>query len=175
MFTQMQKMHNKNTIRILAIDPGFDRVGMAVLECDSKKKESLVFSSCIQTISSFPLHARIRTVGEEIKKIIVQYRPSALAVESLIFNTNQKTAMGVAHARGVIMYEASSHDLEIYEYTPLQIKVAVTGYGRASKEQVIEMVERLIEIPPLSKNKKRLDDEYDAIAIGLTHAAHVRG
>jgi len=156
-------------MKILAIDPGFERIGIAILE---KKlgKEELVYSECFKTSVALSFSLRLRAIGEKIKKTIENFNPQELAIETLIFNTNQKTVMKVSEARGVILYEASLQNIKIFEYTPLQVKIAVTGYGRATKNQVTSLVKKLIVIP----DKKRLDDEYDAIAIGLTHMATVR-
>ncbi|MCX6755818.1 MAG: crossover junction endodeoxyribonuclease RuvC, partial [Candidatus Nomurabacteria bacterium] len=93
-----------------------------------------------------------------------EYKPTALAIEKLFFTTNQKTVMGVAEARGVIVYSAIKHGLKIFEYTPPQIKIAVTGYGKSDKSAVMSMVPKLIKIEKIIKS----DDELDAIAIGLT-------
>ncbi|MEK9131891.1 MAG: crossover junction endodeoxyribonuclease RuvC [Patescibacteria group bacterium] len=151
-------------MRILSIDPGYERVGIAVIEKLPKQKEVLVYSDCFKTVKEEKLPARIALIGQEIKKLIKEYQPERLAIEKLYFTTNQKTAMGVAEARGVIMYEGSLADLTIHEYTPLEIKVAVTGYGKSDKKQMISMIPRLLKI---DKNIAH-DDEYDAIAVGIT-------
>lgn len=152
------------SLRILAIDPGYDRVGIAVIEKVPKQKEVLLYSDCFQTPKKETLSNRIALIGKEIKKLITEYKPERLAIEKLYFTNNQKTAMGVAEARGVIMYEASLADMKIYEYTPPEIKVAVTGHGASDKKQIISMIPRLIKI-----NKEIAhDDEYDAIAVGIT-------
>jgi crossover junction endodeoxyribonuclease RuvC len=151
-------------MRILSIDPGFERVGIAVIEKTFLKKDLLVYSNCFKTSAKIPFPHRLRDIGLEIGKVIKKYKPESLAIEKLYFTTNQKTAMGVAEARGVIIYEASKNGLSIYEYTPPQIKVAVTGYGKATKSMVMSMVPKLIELPSDIKS----DDEIDAIAIGLT-------
>lgn len=158
-------------MRILAIDPGFERVGIAIIEAERGEKEKLLYSECFKTSRKDLFPIRLFSIGKEVRRIIKQYKPNVLAVETLLFNTNQKTVMGVSEARGVIVYEASSCGLRVSEYTPLQVKIAVTGYGRATKEQVMIMIPRLINLP---KSKKRLDDEYDAIAIGITHAVSRR-
>ncbi len=159
-------------MRILGIDPGFERLGIAILEkSKNDKKERVVFSECFKTSSKLDFSERLRLIGEEIRKIIQEYKPEVLAIETLFLNTNQKTVMRVAEARGVVVYEASRTGLEIFEATPLQVKVATTGYGRASKEQIMKMVKILVEID----NIKKLDDELDAIAIALTALAHKRG
>ena len=136
---------------LLAIDPGFERIGIAVINKERGEKE-------------ISFHERLKLIGEKMEEIIKKYKPKAFAIEKLYFTTNQKTVMGVSEARGVIVYIAIKNNLKIFEYTPPQIKVAVTGYGKADKNMVIDMVSKLIKIP---KNKKQ-DDELDAIAIGLT-------
>ena len=155
---------------ILAIDPGYDRLGIAILEKKSGK-EILLHSECFSPEKNKAEEKRIFLIGEKIGKIITKYKPEALALESLFFNKNQKTALLVAETRGVIMYEASRSKMSIKQFTPLQVKIAITGYGRSEKKQVSEMVKKLIEI---EKEGKILDDEYDAIAIGLTYFASVR-
>ena len=151
-------------MRILAIDPGFERIGIAVIDKKNEPKNLLVYSSCFKTSSKIPFHARLTLIGDEIERVIKKYKPAALAIEKLYFTTNQKTVMGVSEARGVIVYSASRNDLLVFEYTPPQIKVAVTGYGKSTKEGVMSMVPKLIEV----KNNTNSDDELDAIAIGIT-------
>ncbi|OGI95503.1 hypothetical protein A2917_03025 [Candidatus Nomurabacteria bacterium RIFCSPLOWO2_01_FULL_42_17] len=164
-------------MRILGIDPGFERLGIAVLEkaasakgYGAPKKEQVIFSECFKTSAKLDFAQRLNLIGEEIKKIIKEYQPEVLAIETLFLNTNQKTVMRVAEARGVAVYEASRAGLKIFEASPPQIKVATTGYGRANKEQMIKMIKILVEI---EKNKTS-DDELDAIAIALTAFAHMR-
>jgi len=157
-------------MKIIAIDPGFERVGIALIERDLKKKDTLLFSECFKTSSKLVLSERLKNIGERIEEIIKEYKPESLAIEKLFFTTNQKTVMGVSEARGVIIYCSIKNNLNIFEYTPPQIKVAVTGYGRADKNMVISMVPKLIQI-----NKEiKLDDEMDAIAIGITHLSTIR-
>lgn len=151
-------------MKIIAIDPGFERVGIAVLERKPKEKDSLVYSNCFKTSAKIPFHERLVAIGSEVEKIIKKYKPIALSIEKLYFTTNQKTVMGVSEARGVIVYSASKNGLLIFEYTPPQIKVAVTGYGKADKSMVMSMVPKLIQMGSASNS----DDELDAIAIGLT-------
>lgn len=162
--------------RILAVDPGYDRLGVAVLE-KQNGKECVLFSCCVVTDKKEPHQKRLLDIGEGVRKVIADWSPKALAIETLFLVTNHKTAMKVAEARGVILYEATKAGLDVHEYTPLQVKIAVTGYGRSDKKQVTEMVKRLVSLPlPLPSSKegevKRLDDEYDAIAVGLTCLAH---
>lgn len=151
-------------MRILSIDPGYERVGIAVIEKTSDKKDCLLFSECFKTSTKIPFSERLNKIGQEVEIIIKKYKPVALAIEALYFTTNQKTVMGVSEARGVIMYVAAKNNLKIYEYTPPQIKVAVTGYGKATKEMVMSMIPRLINM----EKKTSSDDELDAIACGLT-------
>lgn len=154
-------------MKIIAIDPGYERVGIAILEKKSGKKETVLYSDCFRTSPKLNHSARVALIGGEIKRIIELYLPSKMAIEKLFFTTNQKTAMLVSEARGAIIYEGSKNNLEIKEFTPLEVKVAVTGYGRSDKKQVILMVEKLVV---LNKNIK-YDDEYDAVAVGITFFA----
>lgn len=166
-------------MRILGIDPGYERLGIAILEKTSGK-EKVVFSECFKTSAKLKFEERILLIGIEVKKIIKKYKPEILAIETLFLNTNQKTAMRVAETRGVIIYQAFFLGLKIFETTPLQIKIATTGYGKANKEQVMKMVKILVDIKDIKirqneKEKKQIyDDELDAIAIALTGFAHIR-
>mgnify|MGYP001573241592 CR=1 len=158
-------------MKIIAIDPGFDRCGVCILEKNEQTgKETLVYSECVQTGRELPFSDRLHILGTEVSRIITQHSPTVLALEELFFKNNQKTAMKVAEARGMILYLGKAHGLSVAEYTPLQIKTAITGYGRADKAQVSMMVYKLIEIP----TGKKLDDELDAIACGLTHFAYYK-
>lgn len=153
-------------MRIIAVDPGYERLGIAILE--KNKEEELVFSECFKTKSSLPFIERLELIGREVERIINEFEPETLAIENLFISTNQKTAMRVAEVRGAILYQARILGLSVYEYTPLQIKTATTSYGKATKKQVEDMVKRII---PKSKTLKQ-DDEIDAIAIGITHFAY---
>jgi crossover junction endodeoxyribonuclease RuvC len=174
--------------RILGIDPGYERMGIAVLEkvasappslkatagqskgYGEPRRECVIFSECFKTSAKLDFSERLKLIGLEVKKIIKEYKPEVLAIETLFLNTNQKTVMRVAEARGVVIYEASVAGLKIFEASPPQIKIATTGYGRANKDQMIKMVKILVEV---EKNKTS-DDELDAIAIALTAFAHLR-
>ena len=155
-------------MKILAIDPGYERLGIAVIEKESNAtKERIIFSDCIQT-SSKEIHAsRLAKIAEALKEIIDTYSPATLATEKLFFSKNQKTALLVAEARGVILAECARRGLRVFEYDPSAIKIAVTGHGKSDKRQVINMTQKLIRIEKTIKH----DDEYDAIAIGLTYFA----
>lgn len=157
----------RGTNVVLAIDPGIERLGIAVLE-RSEGKEKLLHSECFRTKSKLARGERLRLVGEKIAEIVSSWKPSALAIETLFFNQNITSGIGVAEARGVVLYEASRGGLEICEYGPQAVKIAVTGYGAANKKQVEMMVCRLLGI---GKSRKMLDDELDAIALGITHLA----
>src|SRR3989344_4400589 len=158
-------------MRILGIDPGFERLGVAILEKPARnefhsggnkgdKKERVLFSECFKTSAKLEFPERLFLIGKEIKKIIKKFQPEILAIETLFFTSNQKTVMHVAEVRGVAIFEAS----------PPKIKIAITGYGKANKEQVMKMVRVLVEIAKF----KTSDDELDAIAIALTAFAHMR-
>lgn len=155
--------HKKTGHRVLAVDPGFDRVGVAILE-DGR----LLYSGCIVTNRKDRYERRLAHIGEETRKLIEEWQPQALAMETLFFNQNTSTAMKVAEARGLILYEAAKAGLVFCEYSPQAIKIAVTGYGRATKSQIESMVIRLLKMPAAAK---KLDDEMDAIALGITHLA----
>jgi len=157
-------------MKILGIDPGFERMGTAVLEKE-KGKDTLLYSGCFKTPASLAFNKRLALIGGEVKRVADKYSPDVLAIETLLFNNNKKTAMMVAEARGVMVYEGALKNLDICEYTPLQIKIAVTGYGRADKNQVNIMVKQLINI----EKKVKYDDEMDAIAICLTCSASHNG
>lgn len=151
---------------VLGIDPGYDRLGVAIVKKEGGKEE-LIFSDCFLSDKKNTLGERLLEIGNELENLIKKYRPEATATEKLYFTVNQKTAMAVAEARGVISYLSAKHKIPLFEYTPPEIKLTVTGYGNANKKQVAEMIPRLIKI---SKSIK-YDDEYDAVAIALTHLA----
>ena len=153
---------------VLGVDPGFDRIGVAVLN-----KDKVLFSHCIQTTKKSSHEKRLFEIGSEIAKIVKKYNPTDLAIESLFFNQSVTNALRVAEARGVIIYEATLAGLDVFEYSPQAIKIAVTGYGKASKDQVETMVRKLVKID--KTEKKKLDDEVDAIALCITHLASKKG
>jgi len=156
-------------MRVLAFDPGYDRLGVAVLE-HHDGKERLLFSTCVMTDKTAPLPDRLLTIGEAVAKLLATHTPDAVAIETIFFNKNIKTAIGVAQARGIIIFLAKQSGSTVYEFGPQEIKIAVTGYGASDKTAVYHMLERLITNIP----KKAHDDEYDAIAVGVTCLAHYR-
>lgn len=152
-------------MRIIAIDPGFGRIGIAIIEKD--KKEKLLFSDCLETNPKAPLSDRLGQIGETIRQVIKKWSPTEMAIEKLFFAKNTTTALSVAEAKGVIIYEASRAGLDIFEYEPAKIKQTVAGHGSADKHQVTKMAGLILGVT----DKKKLDDEYDAMAIGLAHLA----
>lgn len=152
-------------MRILAIDPGYDRLGIAVIE-GNPSRPSLIMSDCVLPEKG-ARENRLATVATSISSAITQYKPDALAIESLFFSANKKTALGVAEARGAVLAMAGIASIPVIECTPQQVKIAVTGHGRSSKSDIENMVPRLVSLP----KKKRLDDELDAIAVGIAALA----
>lgn len=152
-------------MRILAIDPGYDRLGIAVIEGDPSRP-TLVMSSCVLPDKG-TAEKRLACVSSAITAAINEYAPSALGIETLFFSINKKTALGVAEARGAVLAAAGLASLPVIECSPQQVKLAVTGHGGSDKAAVAAMISRLLALPP----KKRLDDELDAIAIGITALA----
>ena len=152
-------------MRILGIDPGIAIVGWGVVDYDGRNLKPVDFGA-VTTTPDMKTEDRIAAVYREVCAIIARWKPDAMAVEELFFNTNQKTGIIVAEARGVLLLAATLAGIPIYEYTPLQIKSAVVGYGRAEKKQVIDMVTRLLNLPKPPKP----DDTADALAAALCHA-----
>jgi len=150
-------------MKVLAIDPGYDRLGVAVMEYQAGK-EIIIYSTCIETDKKSELTERLYEIGKIVSTLLLKYKPDTVAVETLFFNKNIKTAIGVAEARGIIIYLAKQAKCQLYEFGPQEIKIAVTGYGKSDKQAVFAMIKRLLpDVPP-----KALDDEYDAIAVGIT-------
>ena len=150
---------------ILGIDPGLAIVGWGVIEYQNARFRTLAYGS-LQTPAGMRTEERLKEIYRGIGELISKYHPDAMAVEELFFNTNITTGIRVAEARGVILLAAEQAGIEIFEYTPLQVKQAVVGYGRAEKRQVITMVTMLLglEKPP------KPDDTADALAIAICHA-----
>jgi crossover junction endodeoxyribonuclease RuvC len=165
-FSQMRNNFKIKSKIILGIDPGFGRVGIAIIE-KTGHGEKLIHSECFETDAKLPHCERLLLVGEKLRETIKKYKPEQVAVETLLWSKNKKTALQVAEARGVILLEAARSKVILREFNPNQIKLAITGYGKSDKKQVINMVEKLVKIDC----KKKHDDEYDAIAIALTCAA----
>jgi crossover junction endodeoxyribonuclease RuvC len=156
-------------MRVLAIDPGYGRCGMAVIE-RVNNKETLLYSDCVETSGQDEFSDRLATIADACSRLIREYKPDTVALEKLFFQKNQKTAMRVAEVRGALIETATRLDVSVAEYGPGQVKSAVAGSGRADKHAIASMVRMLIKI----EKKIDHDDEYDAIAIGITHLAHAR-
>jgi len=150
---------------ILGIDPGLAIVGWGVIEYKNARFRTIAYGS-VQTPAGTRTEERLRRIFDGIGELIQRYKPDAVAVEELFFNTNITTGIRVAEARGVILLAAERAGVSIYEYTPLQVKQAVVGYGRAEKKQVITMVTMLLGLPKPPKP----DDTADALAIAICHA-----
>ena len=150
---------------ILGIDPGFAIVGWAVIEAVRGRTRPIAFGA-IRTPAHIDLEARLAMIEEDLKTVIEKYKPEEMAIEELFFNTNITTGIAVAEARGVILLTAYKMGLKIAEYTPLQVKQAVVGYGKAEKKQVIAMVTSILKLPAPPKP----DDTADAVAIALCHS-----
>lgn len=152
-------------MRILGIDPGIAIVGYGVVDA-YRGKFSLVSMGASRTPTGIPVEKRLEMVYDDICELIDTYKPDCMACEELFFNTNQKTAIAVAEARGVILLAAMKKNIEFFEYTPLQVKQSVVGYGRAEKKQVMEMVKMFLHLEKVP----RLDDTADALALAICHA-----
>ena len=152
-------------MRILGIDPGYAIVGYGIIDY-SHCKFNLVSYGAITTPADMPFPERLQSIYKDMQFIINKYNPTCLSIERLYFNTNTTTAIDVAQARGVIVLAAQEKGLKVNEYTPLQVKQSVTGYGRAEKHQVMEMVKGLLNLTAVPKP----DDTADALALALCHA-----
>lgn len=149
---------------ILGIDPGIATTGYGVCKKENDRFE-YVDCGVIETAKGQRVEARIRHIHDAVVHLIETHRPDALAIEELFFANNQKTVINVAQARGVVLLAAEERKIPIFEYTPLQVKQSVVGYGRAEKRQVMEMVRILFHLPGVPKP----DDAADALAIALAH------
>ena len=153
-------------MKVLAIDPGYGRCGVAVVEKENGK-ENLLYSACIETHAKTDFPERLGMIVRKCEQIVKTYEPNSMALERLYFTSNHKTAMKVAEVRGALIAVAAKFDIGIFEYTPSQVKSAVAGWGNADKNQIAKMLHSLMKIEKAIK----YDDEYDAIAIGVTHLA----
>ena len=149
---------------ILGIDPGYATVGFGLVQGD-RSRQQLIQCGVIRTPAGGPLAPRLKQIYDDTCLLIEQFTPDVMVVEALFFNKNEKTAISVAHGRGVLLLAGEAMGLPVFEYTPLQVKQAVTGYGRAEKSQVMEMVRRLLGMSQVPKP----DDAADALAVALCH------
>lgn len=152
-------------LRILGIDPGLATVGFSIVDVE-KSKMKLVTCGVISTPAHTSLSSRLDRIFEDMNELISSFSPDVMSIEELFFNTNITTGIAVAHARGVILLSAYRAGVQVFEYTPLQVKQAVVGYGRAEKNQVIDMVRRILALPAAPKP----DDAADAVALAICHA-----
>lgn len=154
--------------RVLGIDPGYERMGIAILEPKGGGNATLLFSNCLRSSNKLTMSERLALLGSEVTQLITEWQPTTIALEKLFVTNNQKTATSVAEVRGMLLYLAGAHKIFVREFTPQEVKVATTGYGASDKAQVELMVKKLVQIT----DEKRLDDEFDAIAVGITAIAH---
>ena len=152
-------------LRILGIDPGLATVGFSIVDVE-KSKMKLVTCGVISTPAHTSLSSRLDRIFEDMNELISSFSPDVMSIEELFFNTNITTGIAVAHARGVILLSAYRAGVQVFEYPPLQVKQAVVGYGRAEKNQVIDMVRRILALPAAPKP----DDAADAVALAICHA-----
>ena len=152
-------------MRILGIDPGIATIGFGVVDSE-KNRQRLVQCGVISTPAHTSLSSRLEQIYDDMGELLTLFRPDAVSIEELFFNTTITTGIAVAHGRGVILLACRKAGVAVFEYTPLQVKQAVAGYGRAEKKQVMEMVRRLcnLQTPP------KPDDAADAVALALCHA-----
>jgi crossover junction endodeoxyribonuclease RuvC len=152
---------------ILGVDPGIATIGFGVISADNGKYSALEYGAIITKPRQL-LEDRLAQIFDELTGIILRHRPDCMAIEELFFNKNAKTAVDVCQGRGVILLAARKQNVDIYEYTPLQIKSSVVGYGRAEKQQIMYMTKLLLK---LDKEPKP-DDTADALAVAICHASH---
>ena len=151
-------------MRIIGIDPGYAIVGFGILEYSGTNFQVVEYGA-ITTASDMDFNERLKVIYEDLTCVLTKYKPQCMSIEKLFFNTNQKTGIDVAQARGVIMLAGTLHNIPIFEYTPLQVKQSVVGYGKAEKKQVMEMTRRILNLEKVPKP----DDTADALAIAICH------
>ena len=156
-------------MRILGIDPGFAITGYSVIDYVGNKFK-LITAGAIETKAGLSFPVRLNKIYDDLTKIIEEYKPEAMAVEELFFNNNIKTGINVAQARGIVLVVGYKQGVPTFEYTPLQVKQAVVGYGRAEKKQVQKMVQSILKVEKVPK----LDDITDSMAIAICHAHSCR-
>lgn len=156
-------------MRILGIDPGLAIVGYGIVDKEGNSYKTIYYDA-ITTQAHTPIENRIKIIYDEMNLIIEKYKPEVISIEELFFNNNAKTALAVGQARGVVLLSAVEHNIPIYEYTPLQVKQALTGYGRASKMQIQQMMKSMLGLSEIPKP----DDVADALAIAICHGNSVR-
>ncbi|MBO4339232.1 MAG: crossover junction endodeoxyribonuclease RuvC [Clostridiales bacterium] len=150
---------------ILGIDPGYAIVGYGIINYE-KNRFSVIDYGAVTTEAKTPFNKRLAIIYNSLNELIIKYKPEAMAIEKLFYNTNAKTVIDVAQARGVIMLAAENNGIQAFEYTPLQVKQSVVGYGRAEKKQVQEMTRVILNLEKIPKP----DDTADALAMAICHA-----
>lgn len=155
---------NNSKIVVLGIDPGYDRVGWSIAQKNGSQFTCIALGT-IQTDKTANIFSRFKHIQSVLHEIIEHFKPTQLAIETLFFSKNKKTAMRVSEARGVIIGACLKHNLEVFEYDPVQIKLAVTGNGKANKEAV----EKMVRLQVNGSMNKNIDDAIDAVAISMTH------
>lgn len=154
-----------SAMRILGIDPGYATIGFGLIEAQRAQVKMITYGA-ITTPAGLPLSKRLYQIGVDMEDLIAQLKPDCISIEELFFNTNITTGISVAHARGVLLYAAERCGIPLFEYTPAQVKIAVTGYGKAEKRQVMDMTKRLLKLSSVP----RPDDAADALALAICHA-----
>lgn len=152
-------------MRILGIDPGIATIGFGLVDAERGQVHMLTYG-VITTPAGVPLSRRLLRIGTDMEELITQLKPDVISIEELFFNTNITTGIAVAHGRGVLLYAAEKCGIPLYEYTPSQVKLAVVGYGKAEKRQMMDMTRRLLKLNAVP----RPDDAADALALALCHA-----
>ena len=156
-------------MKILGIDPGIGRMGWGLVQAIGNRQQAIDFG-CVETSAKQSTAERLHTLYRVLSKLMKKEKPDAVAVEELFFGNNAKTALVVGHARGVVLLCAAMNSVPVFEYTPLQVKMALTGYGRAEKTQVGKMVKILLKLDAIPKP----DDTTDALAVAYTHAVSLK-
>lgn len=150
---------------IMGVDPGIATVGFGIISAESSRQKAIKYG-VISTEAGLRLSVRLSQIYNDMIELITMFKPDAIAVEELFFNTNLKTGISVAHGRGVVILAGEKMNVPMFEYTPLQVKQAITGYGRADKRQMMDMVKRLLNLEAVAKP----DDASDALALAICHA-----
>jgi crossover junction endodeoxyribonuclease RuvC len=152
-------------MRIIGIDPGSERTGYAIIESDGSEHLAVLYG-VISTSSRLPFHKRLQRIYSELTRVLARHHADAMAIEEVFYASNVQSALKLGHARGVALLVAAQHDLPVFEYSPLEIKSSIVGYGRAEKRQVQSMVRVLLSLP----GDPPQDDAADALAIAICHS-----
>lgn len=166
----IEGVHKERSLRILGIDPGFARLGYAVLDFDGRRFQICDFG-CIETSPKTPFPERLVVIYDALNQILDQYSPEQVAIEQLFFARNTTTAIAVAEARGVAVLAGARRQLPVFQYTPVEVKSAVVGYGKADKQQVQNMTCQILGLRRIPQP----DDAADALAIAICHGHSSQG